>query len=768
MNADLNDADNDGNLPIHLVSNKSTFEAFIAGGYSYDMENRSGDLLIEIKSHPFNSKVIDKIIRLGTNILVPNSKGIYWMQYVIHNSYYPSTNQYVDFQKFVRKIINEIDYPFYKENDVIQKVLQRSAEVSEIYDAVDLRNEVINGDIEKVKTLLAIGTVADNKMYNKTNLMISSEMGNIEIVRLLATNFCDPNILNHKGQNSFWLASQNKHFDVATMLLKEFNANPNIVSKLGKTLLHIAYEEHDDDLFNFLLDSGASPNVKNSENQTLQFIAFSNNDDEIAERIQNNYKGDINTTGKDGNSLGHLALINNDLKRLDYLLERKLDINIRNESGQSLFMWTIINTNKLSLCQKMIDLGANIDNQDNEGNSAFYCICKDQNLSSEKFDFLIKNKCDINIQNNAHDFPISQLIMNGNKEKALLLLTKGANIVDSESPTEPIVIAVKMHDQFWTNKLIDNHANAMNKTYPLVEMYIKEPFFDFEYFKKMEHFNLSLGTPIQSASQKSNETAIFLWNQATEDEKLIISNSVDENGFIPLVSAIYSNNEALFTELIDEKYNITKTDYKWRTPFMHSCIANNTNFIFKLFKKISLEEVNKIDKDRNSALTYVCNNNNKKVADFLFINDVNLMGMNLDNNGMILFYINRVKEVEKMIHTTCIQVHLKTQEDKKIQQELKSEEFSDKFSGAGYAVTPSQGSSETYGHYQDRLSQFRQDRINYFVNDSSRRNDRMNNLRRKAAISNEELRQLEYKLSELKSATRKTMLYYLDRISSIA
>ena len=342
----------------------------------------------------------------------------------------------------------------------------------------------------------------------------------------------------------------------------------------------------------------------------------------------------------------------------------------------------------------------------------------------------------------------------------LLLLNKGSNIVDPESSNEPIVLALKMHNELLINKFIENNANAKNKTYPVVEKYIKEPFFNLEKLKKMKKYNLCIGCPFQSALQKSNDAVVFLWNLATKEERIKISNSVDENGYTPLIAAINANNEFLFNNLIDDKYNITKSDLQWRTPFMHCCILNNTDFINKLYHKLSTEEINKTDKERNSALTYICNNNNRQMADLMFIDNIYLGGINLDNNGIIQFYIDRIKHIEELKCSTCNKIYVKTNELRKCESDLRSlkaDEFFDKFS-----MAPTQGENESYNNYQARFTEWSR----AYSNETNKRDQMMRELQSRVINLDDDVKTAKIILDKLRNATRKKILYDYDYLTS--
>lgn len=643
LNANFNIFNNNGNLPIHIAKTTSVFERLIEAGCDMYIPNKNGQTIIEIQSNPFNKEVVEGILGKGFNILYPNFKGIYWMQYVIHNDYYCSKKKtFLEFQKFVRKILSKSPYEFYTTNQNLQQILSEDVKDCESRDAEFLRSAVVNLDVDKILTYLAIGARPDTKVDSGvTNLMILCERGNLELAQVFANNFCDPNETNTNGENSFWLAAINRHYDLATILHNVYYANPDILSKSGQTLLHVAYSQGNQELLYYLLNNGASPNIPNSDRETVQYIAFMKKDDQIAEMIQSYYKGDINSKGKEGNSLGHLAILQHDINRLEYYIHRGLSIGIKNDLGYSLFMSAIVDVDDdLDLCKFLLDRGSNINTQDAKGGTPFYNVCKSRKFNREKFDFLLQNKCNINIQTIERDFPISQLISKNKKEEALLLLDMKANIMDPESPTEPICIAIKNRDQYWFDLLIEHGSNGMNKKYPLIENYIRTDFFNFNTLKRLMPLNSTVGAPIQISIKRCMfDVAHFLWENADQKSRILISKSVDDEHRIPISAAILANDDYLVNQLVRKEYDLTTSDNIKRTPFMYACISNNPKWMTNIEQYISLDDLNSVDSQQNSALTFVANNNRVDIADHLFMKGVDVYGINHDVYGIIQRYV---------------------------------------------------------------------------------------------------------------------------------
>ena len=83
----------------------------------------------------------------------------------------------------------------------------------------------------------------------------------------------------------------------------------------------------------------------------------------------------------------------------------------------------------------------------------------------------------------------------------------------------------------------------------------------------------------------------------------------------------------------------------------------------------SLEEINKVDSQGNSAMIFVAVNNNKEIANFMLVNNVEIYGINLDKNGIIQFYFDRIKEVKNLTHDITYKIYFSTCRLKECQSE---------------------------------------------------------------------------------------------------
>lgn len=649
LGANFDLTNDEGFFPLHMSTDRTVVATMQSIGCDLNKRNAKGESLLEIKTRDFNAKIIETLLKFNINILEPSPKGMYWMQFAIYNEYFGKKMDFTKFQDFVRSILKKNAQGEYHQNPIFEEILQRKVKKCNEEDEKDINDSVTNKNVERIKPLLALGAHPDRvREDGKTNLMLCAERDDEEIAEILASNFCDTNKTNSAKENTFWVASIRKNFKTA-LVLRNHGADMNALSSSGKTILHVSYNDHIEDLFNFLLDAGASPNTKNVQNESVLFQAFRLKDDKTGELLQDKYKGDISTQAANGNTLAHFAVLEKEDDRLEYYISRKIDLEVKNDQGFTIFMLAIVQFDDLDLCQRLLDHGSDINTQDKNGNTALLNIVHAEEFSREKFDFLLKNNCNIDIQNIEREYPIAVCILNKLDEEAQILLDRGAKINDKLSYHEPIANSLKIGSQHWFEKLLDHGANALNEKYPVLVNYIRSDFFNFELMKSIKERNVYIGGPVQAAINKGlNDVASYFWDEADSETKLGIASSQDENGRVPISVAIINKYDQFVDQLIKKPFNVSKPDNENMTPFMFACISNQAIWMQTIFERIELKNANIVDNKGNSALTYAAENRNIPFCNHLFIENINVNGINTDKNGIIEAFRNLLDVLDQL------------------------------------------------------------------------------------------------------------------------
>tara|TARA_B100001094_G_scaffold81365_1_gene77590 strand:- start:109 stop:849 length:741 start_codon:yes stop_codon:yes gene_type:complete len=166
---------------------------------------------------------------------------------------------------------------------------------------MDLIPAVKRGDIVRVRELLDSGEDPNTREHytNRTALMIASEYGHTEIIRLLLDRGADINSQND-SYTALIKASMLGKGDMAEFLLVR-GADPNIQNIKGDTALMNAarysnsilnLEEGTDyiKVVELLLRHGADPNIRNWNGKTASMIAERVGADDIARLIRDHFR----------------------------------------------------------------------------------------------------------------------------------------------------------------------------------------------------------------------------------------------------------------------------------------------------------------------------------------------------------------------------------------------------------------------------------------------------------------------------------------------
>src|SRR5574343_1570350 len=95
-------------------------------------------------------------------------------------------------------------------------------------------SKIIKGDQNELSKIIDSNPEILNESYNgETLLHIACDNGMTQIVQLLLSKGCNPNIFNSDGETSLHLAIYREYFEIVTLLLN-FKAYPFLKNSQGK------------------------------------------------------------------------------------------------------------------------------------------------------------------------------------------------------------------------------------------------------------------------------------------------------------------------------------------------------------------------------------------------------------------------------------------------------------------------------------------------------------------------------------------------------
>ncbi|MDR2759613.1 MAG: ankyrin repeat domain-containing protein [Spirochaetaceae bacterium] len=238
--------------------------------------------------------------------------------------------------------------------------------------------------------------------------------------------------------------------------------NPRTVSSTnaaGRTILHIAAEEERYQTIKSIAetDERKSVNKRDNEGKTALDLALNRpesvNAMKTAEQlilvgadsenplfsyltpaVQNS---NYNTLSLDGNGVLHFAAAGNYEGLVQYLLEKRANVDIRNASGATPFHEAVKRGN-LNIMRQLIAGRADINAQDAIGNTAMH-LTVSENWHREVLNFLLDNQANPNIKNEHGDTPLHMMItLHRDADIILRLLSGGADVsirnIDGKTP----------------------------------------------------------------------------------------------------------------------------------------------------------------------------------------------------------------------------------------------------------------------------------------------------------------------------------------------
>ena len=205
--------------------------------------------------------------------------------------------------------------------------------------------------------------------HKETPLMVASELGHVEIARVLLARGANANIRDHNMWTPLHWASQEGRLEVAQLLL-EHGVDTNAQDQIKQTPLHLALEEGCLDVAQLLLERGADENTLDSCGQTPLHIVSREGYLDVAQLLLEKH-ANPNAQDRTKRTPLHMASQEGRLKVAQLLLERGAYADARDQND-----WTPLHIASqagcLEVAQLLLDLGASVDARDFQGQTPTY------------------------------------------------------------------------------------------------------------------------------------------------------------------------------------------------------------------------------------------------------------------------------------------------------------------------------------------------------------------------------------------------------------
>lgn len=226
------------------------------------------------------------------------------------------------------------------------------------------------------------------KKYKRYPIIIASQYGNLEIVKLLISYHANLELKDEKEKTALIRASQNGHLDIIKELV---NNGANIEAHQG-SILTTAVCNGQKKVIEYFLKKGVNVDSEDSYGCTSLIYASVCGHSEIASLLLKN-NADVNAKTNDGITALILASENGYISIVKELLKHKVDVNAE---------WS---------------------------NGVTALIAAATNGHSEIVSLLLKNNADVNVKTNEDRTAMNYAILNGQTEIVKLLMEYDADLL---------------------------------------------------------------------------------------------------------------------------------------------------------------------------------------------------------------------------------------------------------------------------------------------------------------------------------------------------
>ena len=264
-----------------------------------------------------------------------------------------------------------------------------------IFASQGTRGSTNNLEFFKFLEGLGINPNAVSKEGTTALHALASRSTDVSLLSYFIEKGVDINQADNTGTTAFMNAAGRNKLDIVKFLSKNVK-NINAKNNKGESALSIAIAINTPDVVQFLIDNNADvTSIDNNGNNLAFYLAQSYNSrkaDDFETKLKLlQIKGfDVTQAQKDGNTLFHLALNNDNLELLKRVNQFKIDINAKNAEGITPLHKAAMKAHDESILKYLISIGADKTISTDFDETVYDLASENELLSSKKvaIDFL--------------------------------------------------------------------------------------------------------------------------------------------------------------------------------------------------------------------------------------------------------------------------------------------------------------------------------------------------------------------------------------------
>lgn len=332
-----------------------------------------------------------------------------------------------------------------------------------------LINAIMREDVELVKLLLANGAHCNTQLKKRkeTPLMLAIDLDLKDCVPLLLAAGADVHAISKGGHTVLMSAVMNKYKDVVALLLDHHaytdaqtekgytalmiaaecgsyecvqllihaGASINVLNKKGMSALMLAAQRGHKKVVELLIRQGADAEIHDDEGYTALMLAVANAQEDIVKLLLS-HKVHINAVSNEGETALYIAADQGYEKLVELLLVHGAVVDVLGGIYKPLIPAVIRGTKKIVQC--LLDAGANVNVQDENGNTALMYSIK---LGYIEIALLLINAPQVNLPLANSDGITAFLlaVSLGRNEIVRVLLEKGACDLSQKERIEAVL-----------------------------------------------------------------------------------------------------------------------------------------------------------------------------------------------------------------------------------------------------------------------------------------------------------------------------------------
>ncbi|GGG38000.1 ankyrin repeat domain-containing protein [Bizionia arctica] len=221
--------------------------------------------------------------------------------------------------------------------------------------------------------------------------VVASKNQDLEIISYFIQKGNDVNALDKNENTPFLNASSGNNLEVVSLLFKDVT-NINSTNKKGESALSLAVSNNSLEVVEFLINNKADVMVADANGNNLTYYLMDSfnskkvKDFEAKATLLKSKGLDITTSQKNGNTLYHLAVEENNLELIEWVSKYKVNINAKNAEGNTALHLAAMKATDTEILKYLISQGANVEEVTEFEETAYDLASENEILKSNQIE----------------------------------------------------------------------------------------------------------------------------------------------------------------------------------------------------------------------------------------------------------------------------------------------------------------------------------------------------------------------------------------------